>query len=1091
MILLDLGIIFYQTFTLPSHSQATESSAASSLLRSSNRMPDSVETGGGKPSETMSGTSKEPRDLLVGAFNETSKKMNDTAAAADAKKELANRIANKLEHNVPQNKADDNVAPASSETNLNNIQEMANKKIQEDVMDDEQHQDGRVHKALHKQYISLNESIENRQAQNLMRERTTSFLRHGDVVRAVEDEYGEDGQNDDVEKAEEDDDGLGGVVPKRLYTRDRLHASYGDYGEFSEREERPISLVKPDTIPLDPLRSSNFSYPHRRVDYNISLPYLGVLIDGGRHYFPIWWLKRVVDRISDMKYNLIHLRLTDDQAFNVLFESHPELAYPTVIDNPERRVWTVPELKDLVRYAKARNVEIMPEINVPGHAGAWAGIPGLVTPCPIFTCREGYSLPLNVTHPDLRNILTNILNETLQIFEPPFLHLGGDEVSMARPCFHEQNATEYDYPAFEFMLQEIINNLDIDPENVVRWEMTDMWSSITPKYCGVANVTCVPTDGEIRAGAIEQFWESIPYYRHLPPPRIFYSNGLYLDTMGDIFDWEVYDKANEAFGFPRGVVPHALIAGTFELSPQFWFDRNVLGRLLAISMGAANLTLPSNITELERREYISGEYRKYCKIVGLGTYICEAQGNSIVPIFYWKNEWRKGWKAWKNAICGRLTEITAGERQFKPMHSFERYSVSREHFWRSFSLMTSARNNTLLSSKINHERSRVKHVGVIVDTTSSFVPINDLTKFLPVFARLDFDMMILRISGNNGFTVEFPDFPKFGSSMLQDPDEDGLYTPRELQGLAKSAGMRGIDVVPEISFKTNAAGLYGAGFLSLCPNTLCEGGLVANDIRKPELLPVILSVVGLLRSVLPSQYLHLGHDDRLGSIPCFEEARINATRYHDRFERKLQALLEFAEIPETNVFRYANQGDDKYESRAGGIKHYPSGTELSDIKTDEGPFFVTVDVLDGALFDVYQRTVELMDLEPMGIVAELRHLTSIQWQVYEIFQRLAAFAVGTNQTSLTEPEFESTWRALCRAKRPQGTTCKVLPDKLENVIHVTETETWREHHCSLRTQMKDIIGSKNVTAYYSEEVIRDVFGDMIKSMLNSSKKNTT
>ena len=185
-----------------------------------------------------------------------------------------------------------------------------------------------------------------------------------------------------------------------------------------------------DSITDDPLRNPSWNFTRRAVTYDIKLPYLGVLIDGGRHYFPIRWLERVVDYISAMKYNLIQLRLTDDQAFNVLFESRPELAQPAPVNNPHRRVWTVPELRHLVQYARRRNVSIMPEINVPGHGGAWAGIPGLISHCPKYLCRKGYSVPLNVSHPNFLPVLQDVINETLRIFDPPFLHLGGDEVDM-------------------------------------------------------------------------------------------------------------------------------------------------------------------------------------------------------------------------------------------------------------------------------------------------------------------------------------------------------------------------------------------------------------------------------------------------------------------------------------------------------------------------------------------------------------------------------------------------------------------------------------------------------------------------------------
>ena len=61
-----------------------------------------------------------------------------------------------------------------------------------------------------------------------------------------------------------------------------------------------------------------------------------------------------------------------------------------------------------------------------GHGGGWAGIPGLIVQCPEFICDKGYGVPINVTHPRFREILTDVLREIVDIFDnPPYLHLGG------------------------------------------------------------------------------------------------------------------------------------------------------------------------------------------------------------------------------------------------------------------------------------------------------------------------------------------------------------------------------------------------------------------------------------------------------------------------------------------------------------------------------------------------------------------------------------------------------------------------------------------------------------------------------------------
>jgi Glycosyl hydrolase family 20, catalytic domain len=355
----------------------------------------------------------------------------------------------------------------------------------------------------------------------------------------------------------------------------------------------------------DPLRASAWPFEYKKIDMKPSVDYLGTLIDGGRHYFSIEWLKRAVDRLADMNYNLIHLRLTDDQTFNILLKSRPQLAYPQAVDNPERKVWTVDEMRDLTAYAKSKGVSIMPEINVPGHAGSWYGIPDMVVHCPRFICERGYGLPLNVTHKDIKPILTDVIKEVASIFDdPPFLHLGGDEVNMADDCFHEVGSERFDYPDFERVLKDIIKDSGYPEDRIVRWEMT-----------GQANLD--------RAGAIEHFWESHPGDRHNARGKFFVSTWMYLDTNAQQNAFDVFEKAN--INFQRGgALPTAIIVGTFELSEQFWYDRNVLGRLLSVAIGANNPTLPNDRNE--KAKAVTELWIRHCEMLGLGDIICETEG---------------------------------------------------------------------------------------------------------------------------------------------------------------------------------------------------------------------------------------------------------------------------------------------------------------------------------------------------------------------------------------------------------------------------------------------------------------------------------
>ena len=419
----------------------------------------------------------------------------------------------------------------------------------------------------------------------------------------------------------------------------------------------------------DPLRASSFAVRRGSpIDIQPATPHLGVLLDAGRHYFPIFWIKRLLDRLHDLNYNLLHFRLTDDQTFNVLLKSHPELAYPTAVNNPDRLVYSVQELKELAAYAQERGIRIMPEVNLPGHAGAWAGgRPDLVVHCPKFLCNKGYGAALNVTHPDLPDMLSNILTELIDIFDPPFLHLGGDEVNMAAPCFQQLGIPMFDYQAFEQLLKGIIQKVGYPEDKVVRWEMT-----------GQKTLE--------RAGGMEHFWESHPGVRHEATGPFFVSTWLYFDTNKDQSAFDVYEKTRKSFELKGGKLPTAIIAGTFELSTEFWYDRNVLGKLLAVAMGASNDKFYSPQTALRKAEILR-QWKSYCDQLGFGPKICGTTGVGVIPFKEYRKKWEAKWRIWKTDLCDRLATSKDG-RGF-PNRDRERnrsYQLGTNYFWQNFPL---------------------------------------------------------------------------------------------------------------------------------------------------------------------------------------------------------------------------------------------------------------------------------------------------------------------------------------------------------------------------------------------------------------------
>src|SRR5436190_10763901 len=96
-------------------------------------------------------------------------------------------------------------------------------------------------------------------------------------------------------------------------------------------------------------------------------PWRGLLIDSGRHYQPIDVLKRNLDAMAAVKLNVLHWHLTEDQGFRVESKKLPELHQM----GSDGLYYTQDEVRDIIGYAAARGIRVLPEFDMPGHATSW------------------------------------------------------------------------------------------------------------------------------------------------------------------------------------------------------------------------------------------------------------------------------------------------------------------------------------------------------------------------------------------------------------------------------------------------------------------------------------------------------------------------------------------------------------------------------------------------------------------------------------------------------------------------------------------------------------------------------------------------
>lgn len=170
--------------------------------------------------------------------------------------------------------------------------------------------------------------------------------------------------------------------------------------------------------------------------------YRGFSLDCARHSFKIQDIKKLIDAAALFRLNRFHWHLTDDQGWRIEMSSHKRLneissvrkksAFGGVIDEHEyRALFTKEEIKEIVQYCKERHIEVIPEIDMPGHASAiLAAYPELgcsKKPVEVQTKQGIYKNILCVSNENVYSFVYDILDEICELFPYEYIHIGGDE----------------------------------------------------------------------------------------------------------------------------------------------------------------------------------------------------------------------------------------------------------------------------------------------------------------------------------------------------------------------------------------------------------------------------------------------------------------------------------------------------------------------------------------------------------------------------------------------------------------------------------------------------------------------------------------
>jgi hexosaminidase len=165
---------------------------------------------------------------------------------------------------------------------------------------------------------------------------------------------------------------------------------------------------------------SNGSVPSVDISDAPRFRWRGLLIDEGRHFFGKPTLLKIIDEMAAYKLNTLKLHLTDYEGWRLEIPAYPKLTEVGSLVDGKAQYFTTADIRDIVQYAADRHIMVVPEIEMPGHAGAAARA------YPEFFNKEGSAF--DPANPRTYDFIRGILSEVGRLFPAPYIDFAGDEV---------------------------------------------------------------------------------------------------------------------------------------------------------------------------------------------------------------------------------------------------------------------------------------------------------------------------------------------------------------------------------------------------------------------------------------------------------------------------------------------------------------------------------------------------------------------------------------------------------------------------------------------------------------------------------------
>lgn len=187
-------------------------------------------------------------------------------------------------------------------------------------------------------------------------------------------------------------------------------------------------------------KSQNLKLPSLEITDWSKFKHRGMLLDCCRHFFSVATIKKYLRLMSYYKMNILHWHLTEDQGWRIAIDKYPNLITKGAYRNDNNKTYggyySKSEMKEIVKYAKSLKINIIPEIEMPGHSqAAIAAYPHLSCTGKAYEVANDWGVFKEIYcagNDSVFTFLESVLNEVIEIFPYEYIHIGGDEAPKYR-----------------------------------------------------------------------------------------------------------------------------------------------------------------------------------------------------------------------------------------------------------------------------------------------------------------------------------------------------------------------------------------------------------------------------------------------------------------------------------------------------------------------------------------------------------------------------------------------------------------------------------------------------------------------------------